>query len=168
MYPVEKMKMGYNVRVGGHNELHKGLFVWSYKLSILWNFSSPKVITVANCLLDEMSYCHIVDQTKSVYTYPNWRTFSQGFQFVGVVNIQPVVGWYWCCTCRIPSRYIPSLSLDRVKRIWYLSPIRAARVQASLRIRAVSPEPSLLAHTSSESRGTFITETSPYSFGIFR
>ena len=34
--------------------------------------------------------------------------------------------------------------------------MRAAKVQASLRIRAVSPEPSLLAHTSSESRGTFI------------
>ena len=34
--------------------------------------------------------------------------------------------------------------LDRVKRIWYLSPMRAAKVQASL-----------LAHTSSESRGTF-------------
>ena len=33
--------------------------------------------------------------------------------------------------------------------------MRAATVQASLRIRAVSPEPSLLAHTSSESRGTF-------------
>ena len=47
------------------------------------------------------------------------------------------------------------LYLDRVKRIWYLSLIRAAKVQASLRIRAVSPEPSLLAHTSSESRGTF-------------
>ena len=45
--------------------------------------------------------------------------------------------------------------MDRVKRIWYLSPTRAAKVQASLRIRAVSPEPSLLAHTSSESRGTF-------------
>ena len=45
--------------------------------------------------------------------------------------------------------------LDRVKRIWYLSPMRAAKVQASLRIRAVSPEPSLLAHTNSESRGTF-------------
>ena len=40
--------------------------------------------------------------------------------------------------------------LDRVKRIWYLSHMRAAKVQASLRIRAVSPEPSLLAHTSSE------------------
>ena len=45
--------------------------------------------------------------------------------------------------------------MDRVKRIWYLSPMRAAKVQASLRIRAVSPEPSLLAHSSSESSGTF-------------
>ena len=45
--------------------------------------------------------------------------------------------------------------MDRVKRIWYLSPMRAAKVQASLRSRAVSPEPPLLAHTSSESRGTF-------------
>ena len=33
--------------------------------------------------------------------------------------------------------------------------MRAAKVQARLRIRAVSPEPSLLAHISSESRGTF-------------
>ena len=33
--------------------------------------------------------------------------------------------------------------------------MRAAKVQASLRIRAVSPEPPLLAHTNTESRGTF-------------
>ena len=45
--------------------------------------------------------------------------------------------------------------MGRVKRIWYLSPMGAAKVQASLRIRAVSPEPPLLAHTSNESRGTF-------------
>ena len=45
--------------------------------------------------------------------------------------------------------------MDRVKRICYLSPMRAAKVQTSLRIRAVSPEPSLLAHTSNESRGAF-------------
>ena len=45
--------------------------------------------------------------------------------------------------------------LGRVKRIWYLLPMRAAKVQASLHIHAVSPEPSLLAHTSSEPRGTF-------------
>ena len=37
--------------------------------------------------------------------------------------------------------------------------MRAAKVQASLRIRAVSPEPSLLAHTSSNSRGTFRQKT---------
>ena len=49
----------------------------------------------------------------------------------------------------------PKYHMDRVKRIWYLSPMRAAKVQASLRIRAVAPEPPLLAHTSSESRGTF-------------
>ena len=49
----------------------------------------------------------------------------------------------------------PYKHMDRVKRICYLSPMRAAKVQASLRIRAVSPEPPLLAHTSSESRGTF-------------
>ena len=45
--------------------------------------------------------------------------------------------------------------MNRVKRIWYLSPMPAAKVQASLPIRAVSPEPPLLAHTSTESRGTF-------------
>ena len=55
----------------------------------------------------------------------------------------------FCWFCNASSH------MDRVKRIWYLSPMRAAKVQASLRIRAVSPEPSLLAHTSSESRGTF-------------
>ena len=45
--------------------------------------------------------------------------------------------------------------MGRIKRIWYLSPVKAAKVQASLRICAVSPEPPLLAHTNSESRGTF-------------
>ena len=59
------------------------------------------------------------------------------------------------CQNEIFSNKISFSYMDRVKRIWYLSPMRAAKVQASLRIRAVSPEPSLLAHTSSESRGTF-------------
>ena len=73
----------------------------------------------------------------------------------------------WWCRPNIPS-FFQSWNLKhtyvflalcfymgRAKRIWYLSPMRAAKVQASLRIHAVSPEPSLLAHTSSESRGTF-------------
>ena len=45
--------------------------------------------------------------------------------------------------------------LGLVKRIWYLLPMRAAKVQASLCIRAVSPEPPLLTHTNSELIGTF-------------
>ena len=55
----------------------------------------------------------------------------------------------------IPGPYILWYHLGRVKRIWYLSPMRAAKVQASLRIHAVWPEPPLLTHTSIESRGTF-------------
>ena len=55
----------------------------------------------------------------------------------------------------IGNLFFRNNSMDRVKRIWYLSPMRAAKVQASLRIRAVSPEPPLLAHTSCKSRGTF-------------
>ena len=39
--------------------------------------------------------------------------------------------------------------------------MQAAKVQASLRIRAVSPEPSLLAHTSSGLRGTFRQKARP-------
>ena len=49
--------------------------------------------------------------------------------------------------------------MGRVKRIWYLLPMRAVKVQASLHIRAVSPEPPLLAHTSGESRGTIRQKT---------
>ena len=58
---------------------------------------------------------------------------------------------------KMPLLYIQRLikHLGLVKRIWYLSPMRAAKVQASLRMRAVSPEPPLLPHTSRESRGTF-------------
>ena len=61
---------------------------------------------------------------------------------------------YCCPMCRVWEWCILD-DVDRVKRIWYLSPMRAAKVQASLRIRAVSPEPSLLAHTGSDSRRTF-------------
>ena len=81
------------------------------------------------------------------------------------------LNWIFSCICHIQFQCLSiltsrlgcgrvfSYNLDRVKRIWYLSPMRAAKVQASLRIRAVSPEPSLLAHTSSESRGTFRQKT---------
>ena len=59
------------------------------------------------------------------------------------------------CIHKGVSNHAINKHMDRVKRIWYLSPMRAAKVQASLHIRTVSPEPPLLAHTSSESRGSF-------------
>ena len=63
---------------------------------------------------------------------------------------------YLCLQCLSYKNWAKDRNnMDRVKRIWYLSPMWAGKVQASLRIRAVSPEPPLLTHTSSESRGTF-------------
>ena len=78
-------------------------------------------------------------------------SYMRGFGFYKVTaNDEILQGTHWYF---VPFRLVDYL--DHVKRIWYLSPMRAAKVQASLRIRAVSPEPSLLAHISSVSRGTF-------------
>ena len=68
------------------------------------------------------------------------------------------IAYIWMIPCSVVYQCTgdgQKLNMDRVKRIWYLPPMRAAKVQASLRIRAVSPEPPLLAHKSGESRGTF-------------
>ena len=60
------------------------------------------------------------------------------------------------CSWKIKyDRKVLTCYKGRVKQIWSLSPMRAAKVQASLRIRAASPEPLLLAQTSRESRGIF-------------
>ena len=42
--------------------------------------------------------------------------------------------------------------LSQLMRLWYLSHMRPAKARASLRIRAVTPEPSLFAHMKYESR----------------
>ena len=79
--------------------------------------------------------------------------------FIAIIQMSvwswPLVFFPVSCAFFLLFQDLIRLYRDRVKRIWYLSPMRAAKAQASLRIRAVSPEPSLLAHTSSESRGTF-------------
>ena len=51
--------------------------------------------------------------------------------------------------------------MGRVKRIWYLSPMRAAKVHPP-----VSPESPLLPHTNSESRGTFRQKPDPWHLGM--
>ena len=75
---------------------------------------------------------------------PGWFESSQGacLSFVSLVVLE------------LKSEKI-RLYMGRAKRLWYLLPMRAAKVQASLRIRAVSPEPPLLVQTRSDSRGTF-------------
>ena len=49
----------------------------------------------------------------------------------------------------LPGRYT---DLSQLMRLWYLSHRRPAKAQASLHIRAVSPEPSLFAHMKNGSR----------------
>ena len=70
-------------------------------------------------------------------------------------HFQAELQWYIDFLRAEGGKSTESYHLGRAKRICFLSPMRAAKVQASLRIRAVSPEPPLLAHTSSESKGTF-------------
>ena len=69
-------------------------------------------------------------------------------------SLSRCIGIYlYIITPQIKSKH--NNNLGCVKRIWYLPPMRTAKVQASLRIHAVSLESPLLTHTSSESRGTF-------------
>ena len=111
--------------------------------------------------------CIFLKASSAYFGFLRCNDFSVKHVYDSNVNhsLQICCCFSWsCCSCgseKIPDYWIQSLGswnsncyLDRVKRILYLSPMRAAKVQASLRIRAVSPEPSLLAYTSSESRGT--------------
>ena len=84
---------------------------------------------------------------------PGWSESLLGAHVILLVAVQ-IFLWWEFSTVHFANHLI-SCYMDRVKRIWYLLPMPAAKVQASLRIRAVSPEPPLIAHTSSESRGTF-------------
>ena len=99
-----------------------------------------------------------------VLSYPlstQWRLIRLGGypgfpgctgNIVGFVKLWLICWWFKFLTAEEQAIYH---YMGRVKRIWYLTPMRAAKVQASLCIRAVSPEPPLLAHTSSDSSGTF-------------
>ena len=92
--------------------------------------------------------CRLFQCGVSVLAYFHLVSFSTCTRFL-------LLAFRLCCDLlNVVLMFVFLSHMDRVKRIWYLSPMRAAKVQASLIIRAVSPEPPLLAHTSSESRGT--------------
>ena len=87
--------------------------------------------------------------------------WSQILNYIAEIHFIPEQGWSLFCRflgSHSWSRRVSMMrqqEMVRVKRIWFLLPMQAAKVQTSLRVCAVSPEPPLLAHTSSESRGTF-------------
>ena len=103
--------------------------------------------------------------------WPGWGSYSGLLNWSQFTNLRAFMGYprffsttyiffqfhfpFTCNILLVTKFTFVDFQFGRVKRIWYLSPMRAAKVQASLPIRAVSPEPPLLAHTSSESRGTF-------------
>ena len=121
---------------------------------LIWVFAGRTVILLvlpwdgSNIVIVRCIVWVCLTSTQYFVVYP-----CLGFN-LGLRSIRTSVSILVCCNTW-QAVYGPKHYVDRVKRIWYLSPMRAAKVQASLRIRAVSPEPSLLAHTSSESRGTF-------------
>ena len=111
------------------------------------SFNGRKVIASQShcpCTYQERS-----DLVSCCFHFKNWYNFDVR----SCKNDVWTKCWHWIFRCWFAAVII--YYMGRVKRFWYLSPMRAAKVQASLRIRAVSPEPPLLAHTSSESWGTF-------------
>ena len=100
-----------------------------------------------------------------------WVFAGHTYHFVGFVELWLIPSDVWIfqilivspslrmmtliCIEHLSAQLNISSNMGRAKRIWYLSPMRAAKVQASLHICAVSPEPQLLTHTSCDSRGAF-------------
>ena len=104
---------------------------------------------MTNFIFDQKSY-----STKQFFTKSFAKKMCFIFTFFSKTTKCKTLGVFWKVDKKAMIRN-QIHQMDRVKRIWYSSPMQAAKVQASLHIRAVSPEPPLLAHTSSEWRGTF-------------
>ena len=69
-------------------------------------------------------------------------------QYFLLYENKKVAIWGACKVC-FPENWInlhSSYEVSQLMRLWYLSHRRQAKAQASLRIRAVSLEPSLFAH----------------------
>ena len=132
--------------------------IWTnfhFRLLVLFFFILDSIVFdmlwVENTIMKYLSYCGIYT-TRGKYRFA--VLFFACFWFWMFILCQFIIFSSFAWTPWKISD-ITMYNVGRVKRIWYLSPMQAAKVQASLRIRAVSPEPPLLAHTSSESRGIF-------------
>ena len=118
----------------------------SKRLKSAWIFSLSRLIkTKIKKLVETLLFPNFFDKWHSQIAYLNSVMTTKRTLYTSGSQHKGIRSWVRKDT----------FDLDRVKRIWYLSHMRAAKVQASLRIRVVSPEPPLLARTSNESRGTF-------------
>ena len=117
----------------------------------VWQKISSEVVT------QSQSQNHGGQGKSSIHPIFSKRGYNKCYRFCFICSLSLFIDWPSLLSYGL--RTFSLHHVGRVKRIWYLSPMRASKVQASLRIRAVSPEPPLLAHTSSESRGTFRQKT---------
>ena len=100
------------------------------------------------------------DQRLSIGHQPATRHCPSFAWFCGFYNEAYYVVIYLVPCSRIgfspgeegADQYTSQVHLSQFMRLWYLSHRRPSKAQVSLRIRAVSPEPSLFAHTKYGSR----------------
>ena len=115
--------------------------------------AAPSDCVKRHCIVRSLPQPKTKRQTLELYrnrftgTWPQTATLFQNISCLLQVLVS-IRFFFYPHECPQPRNH----HKGRVKGILYLSPMRAAKVQASLRIRAGSPEPSLLAHTSSEKR----------------
>ena len=132
------------------------------ELKLIIKLNMFKKYTMFTCLPYMFKMCYPCDIFMISFSSHKLDTFDHDF-----FNLLLEIPWTWkknpnhkwCSIEWLKGSLLNTgchkCNMSCVKRIWYLLPMRAVKVQASLRICAVSPEPPLLAHTSSESRGTF-------------
>ena len=106
------------------------------------------VFTVRQC--NAHTYIHLVLFLWIIYLFVQHSVIQSRKIFCTLIHqiVSPVV--------RAATHW-----MSQLMRLWYLSHRRPAKAQASLRIRAVSPEPSLFAHMKYGSRWRVIQTSSP-------
>ena len=145
-----------DARTHAHTDARTPARVPSYKLT-LWAFGSGELKNfdkLPSFLFKDLFICRGLPAS----SWPGWTLkitwqrrwdFIHVWVFVLVVRYKSLFGHTHtqACTCTHTRKKITSnLYLSQLMRLWYLSHRRPVKAQASLRIRAVSPEPSLLAH----------------------
>ena len=125
-----------NMNLNVSKKIQRAAHLWIFHKSLRW---------LAKCSLAKNSL------------FPKCCSFCELEQPEPILGSQRIL-WYevlctktvnWCPTeVRIPLIH----HMSQPMRLWYLSHRRRAKAQASLRIHAVSPEPSLFAHIKYGSR----------------